>query len=214
MLKITKLINSPLFTGGRVRRYSGLHLVEPESLSDHTYETVLMSLLIYKELERLNLSHLVDKGSMLEKALLHDLDESVMGDIPRTVKYADPRLKPALDDVSVRYINSLTAPFDISIESEFLSCKDGSYEGKILKVVDLILVARKAIRELDLKNNREFLIVVDEVNQYLAELKFNLDDNIENYLFKLVEDTRDTCSKVLENHQSVDRAYLIKRKGI
>ena len=69
MLKITKLINSPLFTGGRVRRYSGLHLVEPESLSDHTYETVLMSLLIYKDLERLNLNHLVDKGSMLEKPL-------------------------------------------------------------------------------------------------------------------------------------------------
>lgn len=205
-MKLRNMINSPLFTGGRVQRYTGLHLVEPESLSDHTYESVLLCLIIIKRLEKDGIYHL-DKGLLLEKALLHDLDESMTGDIPRPVKYADPDLKPALDKISRRYVEYLTKPFGIDISSDFENCKDKTPEGLVLKVVDLILVARKSIRELELKGNQEFYTVVGEVRGYLKEARKVIIDSQESetsresgelvrFLVNLVTDSIETCEEV------------------
>lgn len=223
MVDLKKLINSPAFTGGRVIRYTGMHCVETEDLSQHSYETALLCLMIFNDLKDKH-NIVLDKGILLEKAILHDIEESVMGDIPRTVKYHDERLKPILDSTATAYMSSICDSIGVNLQSAWENCKDDTYEGRVLSYVDLLLVARKAIRELDLKGNKEFYVVVKEVSDYLGEYQIKLealasssDDSTQfaffEYLMGSVASTKSYCNIITRKHKDlVEEDHIFARK--
>lgn len=171
-----ELINSPVFNSSRVRRYSGLHLVEEETLTDHICEMSILCLLIYKDinLRYPDVGSKINLGKLMERAVVHDLEETITNDIPRPVKYSIPEMKTLMDKVSEGYMKLISKQVGVDLMSEWKDCKDSSPEGYIIKTADMILVARKAYREVALKSNNEMIIVLQEVVHYMRDLRDNL----------------------------------------
>lgn len=165
-----ELINSPVFNSSRVRRYSGLHLVEEETLTDHICEMSILCLLIYKDILSSRPGVRIDLGKLMERAVVHDLEETITNDIPRPVKYSITEMKSLMDKVSEGYMKLISEQVGVDLMSEWKDCKDSSPEGYIIKTTDMILVARKAYREVALKSNNEMVIVLQEVVHYMREL--------------------------------------------
>lgn len=223
MINVKKLVCNPLFNSGSVIRYGGIHMVEQETLSNHLYETGILALMMIKELEGLGIE--IDKGKMLERALVHDIPETVTLDFPRPIKYSDMRIKNALDELEIKVCSHIETLVQIpGLLSEVEICKDDTREGHLLKLVDLMLVARKCIREVSLKSNKEFVIVLKEVHEYIIKTyeyyigceerlneKFGkefIEYLLANYNSNL-EDLYDTITK-----NPIDEELMLRRKDI
>lgn len=61
---------------------AGVNRARPESVGEHSYGTALLSLLISKELIRKGIN--VDLGKVASIALIHDIPEALISDIPQT----------------------------------------------------------------------------------------------------------------------------------
>ena len=71
-----------------IKRYSQLHLLKSESVMEHTGFVCLFAYILCEKIN--SVSDEEDKlniGIALEKAVIHDIDEVVTGDIPRPTKY-------------------------------------------------------------------------------------------------------------------------------
>lgn len=87
---ICKLTSMPRFTGSP--------LMEPQSGADHAFRVTMIALQIvddynYRQKRK---SDQISREEVLMKALLHDVEESVIGDIPSPVKYMTPEFRKAV----------------------------------------------------------------------------------------------------------------------
>lgn len=120
----------------RVMRYSGTPLVTPDNLADHIFETILIAL-----------KHKPDRISPVDvfsKALIHDLDEIITGDVPRPLKYGLPGMKEFLEEQSHSKMASLFSPTVYQIWRE---SKRG-ISGKIVLLSDLVSVLVEQTEEI------------------------------------------------------------------
>ena len=161
------IIFSPIMRTNEVKRCSGTYLQEDESLAQHITDTLLMSYMIAKRLQKNGEE--IDLGLLLEKGLLHDIDEIATGDIPHNTKYATDTIKSELDNVAKIAIQKFSK-MDPSLEDLpeiWETAKDGK-EGVILKLCDMLCVVRKAIVEIELYHNMLFLKVSKELTSNLV----------------------------------------------
>lgn len=213
----TQLTSCPLMNMNSVFRYSGTKLVEPESLSTHIVEVQMMGYMILNTLNK-QFDEGLDAGLFLEKALNHDLEESLTGDVCRTLKYYNPQVLKELQlvaeqtatDIYIKYFGD-----EVILPRVWADAKKGK-EGILVKIVDMLCVASKALKEVELLNNNFFLKVVYEVKNYLTDtvkLLENKDlgfkaESIE-YLKILVEDAVGQLSNVWNARADIARRYKI-----
>jgi 5'-deoxynucleotidase YfbR-like HD superfamily hydrolase len=184
--EFNSILFSPLMKTNEVKRYSGTKLSEEESLSQHITDMCMMSYIITKRLNYYGED--INTGEVLEKCLVHDLDELSTGDMPRNTKYANPDIKRTLDEVAKlsvqRYSESYKGMDDIvNIWENAKSDKSGF----IVKLCDMLCVVRKASIEIEVYNNMCCLKVTKELVSHL--------DNLSSTLIN---------SKVLEKSESVE----------
>jgi len=113
--------------------------------------------------------HSIDLGVLLERALVHDLDESLTGDVLRTVKYGHPGLKQSLDEVSVRLLSTLEDELSIDILTAWRAAKTDDVEGDIIKVVDLLQVITYISEEINL-GNLHVTPILSECAEYIRDV--------------------------------------------
>lgn len=194
---------NPLMRSEEIMRYSGIYQAQPESLAVHICDTSMMAYIIGVQLN--SFGEGLDLGLLLEKCLLHDLDETLTGDIPRNTKYANKEIKSALDnlqddvlEVIKKYINN---------EEIIQKCKDAKKgkEGLILKLADMLGVARRALQEIVLRGNLTFLKVVEELGDHLEYLmnELNMEDFTQEsskWISELISDSKDTIREIHYSH--------------
>ena len=158
-MKLKDLTNHPFLKTKYVPRYSSFQLKDPETLSDHITEMSTLAVLLYHELDKKlngNASKYIDRGELLEKCIVHDLDEVFSNDIIRPVKYSVNGLKHMIDEAMGKIIRyhelNLTGTNDMTMI--WSTSKDG-LTGLIVKVLDLVVVSMKIYKEIELKNNFE-----------------------------------------------------------
>lgn len=217
MLEFDKLVNSPIFNGNKTIRYSNIHMIERETLNDHISEISLMCLVACKQLETLGIY--LNQGKLLERAIIHDLPEVVTLDIPRPIKYSDPSIKEGFDNLErivAKKIEKELGTENLLAELDFV--KDKTREGLTLKVLDLLLVARKIVRELDVKSNLEVIGTLFDLHKYLKELEEYLISHTEEgefeyefykYLTNLLESTIRGVKEAKDRHVwKVNKEYF------
>lgn len=169
-----ELVNIPALNTDNTIRYSLMYQIKEESLADHIADVGVLSYLLTLRFnsygEKLNV------GDVLEKVLLHDLDEVLTGDIPRSTKYyseagLDAMKGVALDAIT-RLANSL--PGSEGLVDKWKSAKQGK-EGSVLVLADMLCVARKVVTEVKILGNGYFLKVAYEMIGNLNELKKELE---------------------------------------
>lgn len=164
---------NPICRMSEVKRYSGVHQECDEVLSEHITDVSMLSYLISMNLRKRGED--IDVGILLEKCLMHDIDETLTGDIPRNTKYATKKLKKEADTVARLAVKTLSSQLQLDHIYELWETSKSGKEGFILKISDMLSVVKKAIVEVVLRNNYTFLKVVDEVHSHLKHLLMEMD---------------------------------------
>lgn len=152
----------------KVRRWSQTHCAREESSLEHTAAVALIALKISDEcVTEVNVARL------LAKALLHDMEETITGDIMTPVKYHDPEITKAIKE----YECEAAADVAENVFGEWsygfwLNAKDDSIEGHIVRIADKASVVYKYRQELML-GNAGFAQYEENIWNALYEIKIN-----------------------------------------
>lgn len=204
-----KLIDSPLLKTDNVNRYSGIYQASPELLSVHIVDVQFLALMIARNFEYLE--EPVHIGILLEKCLIHDIDETLTGDFTRLVKYSSKTCHDALEAVAESVVSEISKDVDKSdyILNIWKDSKNDTIEGYILKLCDMFSVIKKISKEVDFLGNNNFLKVAIEVRSYIDDLKQTIPSYLfyseytENYIKSLLNGVTDYLDKLILDHKDV-----------
>lgn len=155
-----------LFQLSSVSRYSRDHLLKPESVLEHIGFCTVYGSLLAGRLQKAGYN--LDLGVLFTKIAMHDLDEAILGDIPRTTKYFSDDIRSAFKEVEYGTISRLEKWLDADFVESWVAAKLGN-EGAVLKILDMASVVYKNWTEVVLLRNRSFLRVCVETQRYLND---------------------------------------------
>lgn len=152
-----------------VDRYSGISLVKSESVTSHIVQAFYIGV---------SVGMLVKKNCDIEfsienfayRCMIHDVDEFETCDIPRNVKYANPRILKELEAIAANSVAIISNRIKYDIYGDWSSCKDSSIEGRILRLADLLCVVAKVRDEIVYRRNLHMLPVAKGSIAHLKKL--------------------------------------------
>lgn len=207
-----ELINCPALNTDNAVRYSLMYQTKPESLADHIADVSVLSYLLALRLN--SYGENLDVGKVLEKVLLHDLDEVLTGDIPRSTKYYSEDGLNAMRGVALDAITKLSEGLvgGEGIVEKWKLAKS-EREGAILVIADMICVARKTVTEVKILGNGYFLKVAYEMIDNLKDLRAELEsgemstfnDQSKAYINQLIHDAIEIMDELLSSDDRLSR---------
>jgi len=145
-----------------ITRYSQSILSKPENVLEHTGFVALLCMFIADEIDsqqtlmnqdtRTQIP-IVDRGLLLQKALVHDIDEVMTGDIARPTKYHNERIKEELDNFAADSANNISGECGVKFYHYWNEAKSGP-EGEIVSLCDALSVLHKAHDEVVMRGNK------------------------------------------------------------
>jgi 5'-deoxynucleotidase YfbR-like HD superfamily hydrolase len=161
-----------------VNRFSRNHLVRPENLVHHVgVVSIICAFLLNKMSEEYNeeLFNSQECCSLMMRAVVHDMDEIITGDIVRPTKYASPEILDLLKKLEEDSIGKVIERFDLPVrwEEDWRQAKKDKV-GMLLKVADTMAVVMTCYREVTLYSNNQFVKVAEEAHAYIEELSYKL----------------------------------------
>ena len=157
---------SVAFQLSAVSRYSRDHMLKSESVLEHVGFCNFYCLLLADRYERRTGKEL-NYRKLFRGINVHDLDESVMGDIPRTTKYFSEAMRENFSVAENITIRKLSEWMRVDVTDDWREAKKG-IEGEILKMADVASLVFKCWMELKMLGNRSFLRVALEVQNHLV----------------------------------------------
>lgn len=139
-----------------LQRFSMERLQCRESVLEHTGQVALTAMMLTREVQRRDPGLDVSLEEVLERALSHDLEEVVTGDIARPTKHATPDTSQMFAKISRVAMSRLVRDLEESGLSSFASCAERSHslaktadpEGTIVAIADVLAVACKVWEEV------------------------------------------------------------------
>lgn len=150
MLKISSMF-AALYQLSAITRYSKDRTIERESVLEHTGWVAAFSLLFAESSD-----FGIDIRKLMTRAIFHDLDEIITGDIPRVTKYASENITREFKTIETKSIHRLEKILgfpECDIASDWGDAKDLSKEGLIISIADILSVVYKCWIEIDLFSN-------------------------------------------------------------
>ncbi len=133
-----------------IKRFAALKLDREYSGADHSYRVAMMGMLIVDEYNAKNPNKKISCEEVLRKALIHDLEESVTGDIPTPVKQF-PGLRDILREASVAIMKEQIIDDNLVKSQEYLKLwiedKEGE-SGEVIAIADKLEALLSAAYEL------------------------------------------------------------------
>lgn len=215
MNRLSKLIQSPVLQISLITRYSGVYLQRPESVSDHTSQVALIALLIANEIKTAGSPVAIDQGRLCYKAIIHDIDESLLCDIPRNIKYYSPELLGQIDELSDKAVRKIANYHNYpALYTEWCNAKDETVEGLIIRVSDLIHVIRKIHEEIALLNNKLMLKVSVEclggIQAMISKITKStdiLDTVSSSVLVEILQESYQMCADINAQNEQLISMY-------
>jgi len=128
-----------------VRRWSHAYCHKEEFVIEHTAIVALIALKIGMDIG-------ANMDILLKRALLHDMEEIITGDIPTPTKYANPGLLYEIREYEQECAEKVSTAFGPWALECWEDAKDNTVEGDIIKLADVAAVVYKINRELKLGN--------------------------------------------------------------
>ena len=143
-----KLVNEIASAMSTIDRYSQTRLINPESVLEHTGFVCFCSLMIGKELEKAGEE--INFGSLLIKATLHDIEETITGDIACPTKYWNEDVTTQIKSIEREAAQQVLGRLDPSQGLYLYWLKSKEYkEGFIVAIADKLAVVYKAQQEIN-----------------------------------------------------------------
>ena len=132
-----------------IKRWSQSHCTKSESVLEHTGFVAMYSIhMCYK--------YGIDPGPVLEKAILHDMEEVITGDIPTTTKYASDSISMSIKEIEsdAALLISESLFFDNAFDIWNASKDVDTESGAIVSIADAAAVVHKILQEVSIGNRR------------------------------------------------------------
>lgn len=126
-------------------RFSQTHLVNDESVLEHTGFVCLTSLLICNRI--ISKGESIDIGLVLAKATVHDLDEIITGDIPRPTKYYTEEFRNIIQKIENENMEVMSNDLDDQFLHPMWSQSKDFKEGLIVDLTDALAILYKVYYE-------------------------------------------------------------------
>lgn len=147
----------PFFEGSinrmsHVTRYSGSPVLKQENVAEHSYWVAMIAATISLDL---GLGQIA-AGEVALRGLVHDVEESLTGDIIRDTKYDNPEILLAIKQVESVKAELIFKELRIpgrTFHQIWKSAKDASIEGQIVKLADFLSVTMYCYREQSTGNS-------------------------------------------------------------
>ena len=169
--KIFELDRLSLVMNG-LNRYCTTPSLLKESVAEHSYLIALM--IIEFSHEYTELFKYADRENLLMRAILHDLCESVTGDIPSPAKRALPECEQLFTRVEEAIAKQICTGRSEEFKELLLSAINfddtEDIQQMIFKCLDLFCVLVKTSNEL-MMGNMQYLRVVDEMSPVITKLQ-------------------------------------------
>ena len=188
-----------------VSRYSRDHLLKPESVLEHVGFCMVYAAFLSDRLSKKGIT--VDRSQLFRKIAYHDIDEAILGDIPRTTKYFSNEIRGAMKKVEKEAVRRLDDWLRSFIHLPWMTAKEG-FEGSVLRVVDLAAVVYKNWTEVVLLRNRSFLRVCVETQRYLEELDLM---SISQMLHSEIEELKQLNKEILDTFVPTEEDMMFIR---
>ncbi len=153
----------------RVNRYSSSPLLRNENVAEHTFYVSWMCLNLYYHLYARGVD--LNLGELLSKALVHDYDEALTGDIPRPFKYHSEDVRANINKAakSILLASAAREKLNSCIVTTIEESKMGA-EGLLVAFADLLCAVSYMAEEVQMGNQLLKKKVV-EASTYLQGLR-------------------------------------------
>lgn len=159
-----------------INRYSRDKFVHPETDLEHIGWVSMWSYLAAKDIEsQLGGEVSIDYGKLLIKAVSHEFDETLTGDVSSPTKYYNNDVLKSHKLMESHSVKSVERFLNLSIYEDWANAKDSSLEGIIVKWADTLAVVYKVWVEVNLFNNSSFGIVLEEISDTIDNIGSNLE---------------------------------------
>ncbi len=164
----------------RIVRFSTSVRIKDESVSEHSFHTALYAMIL-ADLEE-QFGNKVDKEKILRTALLHDLEESLTGDVIYSFKYSEEDLTREIKKIGRNLLQKLMDNLPKEISQKYMELWIGAkdrrtLEGKIIEAADKLEGLIYVMNELNL-GNKSLKGVRDNYFKLLKELKLKSVDTL------------------------------------
>ncbi|MCQ2512839.1 MAG: 5'-deoxynucleotidase [Lachnospiraceae bacterium] len=180
-----------------VNRWGLMRNAKNESLSDHTLDVVFISHALVV-IANTYFHESLDEGRAVLLAAFHDTPEIITGDLPTPVKYFDPEIKKAYDNVEKSAKAKMIAQLPEEMQLTYETIMDGktaedSLLMKYVKAADKLSAYIKCIEE-EQSGNKDFAKAKESTRKIIEDLKmpevdFFVDNFLPGYYLTLDEQT-------------------------
>jgi putative hydrolase of HD superfamily len=156
----------------RVVRFSNQMRIKDESVAAHSFHTAMYSMIL-ADLE-IAAGNKVNVEKLLRSALIHDLEESMTGDILHGFKYSDPELLKNMRKMGAEFYEKIVENLPESISGKYMDlwrdAKSENLEGEIMEAADKIEALIYSIEEYSL-GNKNFKPIIDYIMDGLVKVE-------------------------------------------
>lgn len=181
-----------------IDRWNLMRNARRESLADHTLDVIFITHALVV-IANTYYGGALDEGRAVLLAAFHDAPEIITGDLPTPVKYFDPKIKEAYDNVERAAREKMISQLPEELRFTYESVMEADdYEDDILiryvKAADKISALIKCIEE-EQSGNRDFVKAKEATQKRIDELKmpevdFFMDNFLPGYYLTLDEQTK------------------------
>lgn len=199
-----EIYENPMRNLNNVVRYSGVFCIKPENDGYHIIDMMAMCMKIadliefdYSSKNSKDNKSSVDRKDLIYRCYIHDLDESLMGDISRNIKYFNDNIYDAINEVAGILMES---NYSSSLVKDIRSSKDqDNLCGLIVKVADTLQSSMKIYEECRLGNFhfekmiKENITFVSNLREKIFKSKLNnssspFEDSAINTLLSIIDE--------------------------
>lgn len=134
-------------------RFDTLRQIRSENVAEHSFYASAYTLALYHKLISVypEMAEQFDLGSLLAKAICHDMEERLTGDITRCVKDILDNMEEKAAEISRACFEEEKLPLALADYQEAALALD-TLEGRLIKLADLLCVCAKLLEEAELGN--------------------------------------------------------------
>jgi putative hydrolase of HD superfamily len=170
-MKIKEFLNSQRNLG-RVVRFSAHSRINDENVAEHSYHVTFYAMLL-ADLEK-RFGNKVEMEKLLRASLLHDLEESLTGDILHDFKHRDVKLTREIKRMGLQFFMEMMDNLPENLAGKYTeiwkNAKDSkTIEGKILEAADRLDALLYSIDEYNL-GNKKFRQTADKIVRDLKSM--------------------------------------------
>ena len=172
------------------RRFSQTRLHHEESILEHSAFVAIVAHQLgieYNNLMENQPTDLrpLDLGVLVQKAIYHDVEEYLTGDVPRPTKYFSPESLKAFEKVAEVGMTTVLSKIELSKKSsekvwELWSQSKDDLEGVLISIADLSAVVYKLWAEVTMMGNKTLLLVCNEMQEYIQSGKDKVARNFDS----------------------------------